>query len=456
MPFAQTSRLSLRTFVYLPLDQAFEVFVRLRRHCICYIGFTTMTIVTKRTQCRLCESLDLERFLTFDRVPFFDEVLTADRVGKEFIYPMDVYFCNRCKSVQTLHDVDIHEYYANYQYVASNSIFIQQYMKLLARETFLRFGIKPGDAVIDIGAADGYMLSCFKALGAKVLGYEAAENLAVLAQHSDIPVLTKLFTAETVKEIPKDFRRVQIVILLHTFDHLTDPGPFLETVKKILDPERGVLILEVHDLQDIVNKCEAALFGHEHATYLHVGSINRLLAQKGFALLDYNFIDKRLMRGSSMLIAVGLEGCNHSQKTPLDLTAFEALDRLSTLRAFSSSVAHAYNNLRSYIIAEKQKSRRLAGYGGWGRGITTLAMAGLDKTYLEFVVDKNPNLHGCFTPATHLEIVPPNDITRTRIDEVIVFNYAYLDEIRDAHSKFIAEGGIIKSVIEIMGSGNDL
>lgn len=415
-----------------------------------------MITVTKRKQCRLCGSLDLERFLGFEKVPFFDEALAADRIGKEFIYPMDVYFCNNCKSVQTLHDVDIHEYYSSYQYVASNSMFIRQYMGILAKECFLRFGIKPGDAVIDIGAADGCMLSCFKDLGAKVLGYEAAENLAMLAKKSDIPVLTKLFTAETVKEIPKDFRQVQIVILLHTFDHLTDPGPFLETVRKILDPERGVLILEVHDLQDIVKKNESALFGHEHATYLHVGSINRLLAKHGFKLLDYNFIDKRLMRGSSMLIAAGLEGCNLSQKTPLNLTVFEALDRLSTLREFNLSVARAYNNLRLYITSEKNKGRRLAGYGGWGRGVTTLAMAGLDKSYLEFVVDKNPNLHGCFTPATHLEIMPASYITRARIDEIIVFNYAYLDEIRNAHSKFIADGGIIKSVIEIMDSRNDL
>jgi SAM-dependent methyltransferase len=409
-----------------------------------------MITVTKRKQCRLCESPDLENFLTFENVPFFDDVVAVDRIGNEFNYPMNLYFCNSCKSVQTLHDVDIHEYYSSYQYVASNSLFIRQYMEMLAKEVCSRFGVKPGDAVIDIGAADGYMLSCFKNLGSRVLGYEAAENLALLARELDVPVLTRLFTAETVKEIPEDFKKVQVIILLHTFDHLTDPGPLLETVKEILDPERGVLILEVHDLQDIVSKRESALFGHEHATYLHIGSINRFLVRKGFKLLDYNFIDRRLMRGSSMLIAAGLEGCNLSQKTPVDLATLEALDRLSTLREFNSSVARAYDNLRSYITSEKDNGRRLAGYGGWGRGVTTLAMAELDKSYLEFIVDKNPKLHGYFTPVTHLEIVSPTYVTRDRIDEIVVFNYAYLDEIRAAHSEFIAEGGIIRSVLEIM------
>jgi SAM-dependent methyltransferase len=419
-------------------------------------GLITMITVINRNQCRLCGSLDLEKFLTLESVPFFDEIIAADRIGKEFIYPMNLYFCNDCKSVQSLHDVDINEYYSSYQYAASNSMFIRRYMETLAKESFKRFEVKPGDAVIDIGAADGYMLSCFRDLGARVLGYEAAENLAGLAKNLDIPVLTKLFTAETIKEIPEDFRRVQVVILLHTFDHLTDPSPFLETVRRILDPQRGVLILEVHDLHDIVNKCEAALFGHEHATYLHVGSINRFLARKGFTLLDYNFVDKRLMRGSSMLIAAGLEGCNLSKKRALDLTAFDVFDRLSTLREFSLSVTRAYNNLRAYVNSERNKGRRLAGYGGWGRGVTTMAMAGLDKSYLEFVVDKNPKLHGCFTPVTHLKIMPPDVITRNRIDEIVVFNYAYLDEIKNAHQEFIAEGGVIKSVLEIMNTRKDL
>ena len=60
-------------------------------------------------------------------------------------------------------------------------------------------------------------------------------------------------------------------MLLHTFDHLFDPAPFLDVVREVLDPVRGVLLLEVHDLQDIYVKRETALFGHEHATYLHYG-----------------------------------------------------------------------------------------------------------------------------------------------------------------------------------------
>lgn len=415
-----------------------------------------MIAIKHRSQCRLCGSTDLENFLTLENVPFFDEVITADRIGKEFIYPMSLYFCNDCRSVQSLHDVDLQEYYSSYQYVASNSMFIRQYMGMLATESFGRFGIKPGDAVIDIGAADGYMLSCFKDLGARVLGYEAAENLAVLAKDLGIPVLTKLFTSETVKEVPAEFKKVQVIVLLHTFDHLADPGSFLDTVKEILDPERGVLILEVHDLQDIVKKCESALFGHEHATYLHVGSMSRLLARNGFTLLDYNFIDRQLMRGSSMLIAAGLEGCKLARKAPFDLKSFEVLDQLTTLQEFSLAVTRAYSNLRSYILAEKNKGRRLAGYGGWGRGVTTLAMAGLNESYLEFVVDKNTNLHGCFTPASHLEIVSPSHVTRDRVDEVIVFNYAYIEEIRDVHRQFIADGGTVQSVIEVMDSGKKL
>jgi hypothetical protein len=83
-------------------------------------------------------------------------------------------------------------------------------------------------------------------------------------------------------------------------------------------------------------------------------------------------------------------------------------------------------------------------------------MAKLNESYLDFVVDKNTSLHGCFTPASHLQIVSPSYVTRDRVDELIVFNYAYIEEIRDAHRQFVEDGGTIKSVLEVMDSGRSL
>jgi hypothetical protein len=406
--------------------------------------------VTQRTQCRLCGSEHPTQFMRFDSVPFFDEVVTQESRGHEFSYPMELYFCTECSSVQSQHDVNLNQYYHSYQYVASHSPFIRKYMQSLADHCQERLGLRSGDSVIEVGAADGYLLSLFKDKGAKTLGFEAAENLCQLALNNGVNVINALFTKESLDLIPKDFKTAQLLVLLHTFDHLYDPAPFLDTVRQVLDPNRGIFLIEVHDLHDIYIKHETALFGHEHATYLHFGSMRRFLKRHGFRIVDFNFLPKEACRGSSMLVAATLEGSELVAAPNLSDFENPKLDNLSAFLEFQASVSRSFVNLRQYVEDGKNTGKRFAGYGGWGRGVTTLAMVGLTTNHLAFVVDGNRNLHGCYTPVTSLPIVGPDSVTIEVVDEVIVFNYAYINEISGTLSEFIKNGGSVVSVIDLL------
>lgn len=388
--------------------------------------------------------------MRFDSVPFFDEVVTQENRGHEFSYPMELYFCTECSSVQTQHDVNLHQYYHSYQYVASHSPFIRKYMHSLADLCQERLGLLPGDRVIEVGAADGYLLSLFKDKGAMTLGFEAAENLCEISSKNGVNVINALFTKESLDLIPTSFKTVQLLVLLHTFDHLYDPAPFLDTVRQVLDQKRGVFLIEVHDLQDIYMKHETALFGHEHATYLHYSSMSRFLKRHGFRIIDFNFLPKEACRGSSMLVAATPEGSELVAAPNLSDFECPILDNLSTFLEFQASVSHSFARLRQYVEDGKNMGKRFAGYGGWGRGVTTLAMAGLTANHLAFVVDGNRNLHGCYTPVTSLPIVGPDSVTIEAVDEVIVFNYAYINEISDTLSEFIKNGGRVVSVIDLL------
>jgi hypothetical protein len=398
----------------------------------------------------LCGSATLTQFLRFEAIPFFDEVVTQQTRGDEFSSPLELYFCADCRSAQTQHDVNLHEYYHTYQYVSSNSPFIRKYMQALVDHCWGRFRMRRGDRVIEVGAADGHLLSLFKEHGASTLGFEAAENLSRLAADKGIPVVNALFTKESLGLVPADFRSTQLLVMLHTFDHIYDPAPFLDTVRRVLDPKRGVLMLEVHDLQDIYLKRETAIFGHEHATYLHFGSMSRLLKRHGLRVVDFNFLPKDMCRGASMLVAATPEGSEIAEASGLASFADPKLDELQTFLVFATSVSRSFANLRRHIEAQRAKGLRCAGYGGWGRGVTTLAMARLDDKLLEFVVDGNPNLHGCYTPVSGLRITGPDSVNRDAVDEVIVFNYGYIKEIRHTLSGFMAKGGTVLSVLDLL------
>jgi hypothetical protein len=407
--------------------------------------------ITFRDACRFCGSKDVRRFLHFDRIPFFDEVIPAERLGREFLAPMDVFFCGECKSVQSQHDVNIGSYYTDYQYVASDSSFIRDFMKRLASEVFTRFEMQSGDCVLEVGSADGYQLACFQDLGAKALGFEPAENLCFLSRQRGVSVTTDLFTACSLHQIPDGFKPAQAFILLHTFDHLLDPVPFLEAVRQVLDPERGVLIIEVHDLQEIIRRRETALFGHEHASFLHLGTMQRLLENHGFVLLAANFVPESMRRGNSMLIAAGLKSCRFKPDSELLTEDYVWLEDWATYQQFETVIYDSFDRLRESVREKVAAGKKIAGYGAWGRGVTTMAMAKLTADDLVFVCDRNPSLHGKFTPGSQIPISPPNRLFSEAPDEVIVFNYGYMEEISQQLAAYTQAGGKLISVLDLLG-----
>ena len=69
---------------------------------------------------------------------------------------------------------------------------------------------------------------------------------------------------------------------------------------------------------------------------------------------------------------------------------------------------------------------------------------------MEFVVDENRKLSGGFTPVTNIPIISPDLLTIDHADTVIVFNYAYMQEIMESNGAFIADGGVFISVQDIL------
>ena len=406
-------------------------------------------MVSLISECRVCKSEELEKFLDFPELPLFDDVVTRERIGKEFTYQMQVFVCGKCFTAQSQHNVDIDSYYGNYQYNASDSNFIKNYMQSLAERIWRDYQFEIGDRVIDIGAADGFQLVCFKKLGATVLGFEPALNLVEIAKKNGVDVEAKLFNANTILELPQSFDTTKCVILLHTFDHLQEPFVILENIMKILDPVNGVLVIEIHDFEEMFVNLETSLFGHEHTIFLNKLSLRNLLRKAGLKVIDYELIPKVARRGTSMVVLAS-PGNSKYKEAHLEISSGNMFFELETYKIFAENVEIAFNNLRSYVKKQNELGIRLVGYGGWGRGITFLAMGGFTDLDFKFICDKNSSLHGNYTPRSHIPIVDPIEIVRQEIDEVIVFNHAYISEILEEQKEFLAKGGTITSVLSIL------
>jgi novobiocin biosynthesis protein NovU/D-mycarose 3-C-methyltransferase len=404
----------------------------------------------RRLTCRICASSLLRTLLEFENVPSFDEVVPAAHAGTEFLGPVTVGVCEVCGVAQSLDDLDGAAYYGEYEYSASASPQMRSYMNSLADQCWYESGADEGDLAVDVGAADGFLLECFAGLGATAVGYEPAGNLAAAGRERGINMIEGLFDEAAAMRLLEMERPVRALTTLHTLDHMQDPVGFLRLCRSVLRPHQGMLVIEVHDLDQIRDKNEVALFGHEHLTFFSPDSLRRVLRNCGFRPLEMELVPSRLLRGSSMLIAsVPVEGDLISWTDMPDHR--EQVDSdLFFLDSFSRGVESRLDRLRTYVRSQRSVGRRLAGYGGWGRSVTALAMAGLGPADFECVFDQNTALHGCVTPGTHIPIKGPEEALLLDIDEIVVFNYAYLDEIKAGLSQFIGQGGTVVPVTEIM------
>ncbi len=410
--------------------------------------------VHARSRCRLCGSDDVAEFLSLGDAPFTDDFVAPSSAGREFTAPLSVWVCRACWTAQTQHDVEVGEYYRDYNYSVAASPFAQTFMRRLAQETMARYGLGPGATVLEIGSGDGAQLAHFQALGAHVLGFEPSADLCAASRARGVPVNQRLFDARTAAEIGNDMLPADAIVLTYTFDHLPDPLPFLEAVRGVLHPERGVLVIEVHDLERIMQRRETCLFEHEHSVYLTRRSFRRLLERAGFELLTTELLPDHERRGNSLLVVAAVEGHRHAADAPEDGPA--NLERWETYAGFAEEVRRSHDALRRYIRDARAAGRRIAGYGAGGRGVMTLAGAGLGPGDVAYLCDRSPHAHGLLAPGSHVPICGPDRLAQDPVDELIVFSYGYLDEIREQLASELAASPRLTSVLDLLSPGSPM
>src|SRR5690606_34793146 len=201
------------------------------------------------------------------------------------------------------------------------------------------------------------------------------------------------------------------------------------------------------DLAKIVERREICLFEHEHSIYLTALTLNRLLERCGFELVSDTLLPDAARRGNSLLVAAAPRGHTHRNADYRPRPGDAALEEWETYQRFGNEVWQGIERLRGHLAAQRAAGRRVAGYGAGGRGVWAMAMAGLTRAEIAYLADQNPSFHGLFTPATHIPVVSPEHIRSEPVDELVVFSYAYLEEIR---ARVGSWAGKYTSILELM------
>ncbi len=404
--------------------------------------------VSQIQACRNCRSTHLQPYLTLPPMPLTDAFRKVDEKGGDFLYPIKIFLCEDCGLSQILHNVSVGKYYEDYRYTSAGSKFFQAFMRSLAAEVWRRWDLSPGDSVIEIGSGDGAQLQCFQELGARVLGFEPSAVLTEVSRQAGVPALKQLYTPGSEKDVPADMMPARVVLLTYTFDHLPDPTAFARTVLPVLDRDRGLLVIEVHDLQKILDRREFCLFEHEHSVYPTSATLQAMLDRSGFTLIEVGLLPEAERRANSLLVVATPKGSQFSVQAlpPLDKGPYSTLD---SCRHFGQEIETSIAKLRAYVADRRGKGLRVAGYGAGGRGVMTLA-AMAQPGEIAYVCDQNPSFHGYLTPGAHVPVVAPAKLIEDSVDEIVVFSFGYFQEIWDSLAEFRSIGGRVISLLDLL------
>jgi SAM-dependent methyltransferase len=373
-------------------------------------------------KCQLCGHEHPIKFLDLGRQPLANKYPTQDQFAAEDFFPLEVFFCERCKNVQIGTMVSRERMFEDYYYLSSVNLGLVRHFENLANT------LAGAKFVVDVGSNDGILLKPLKALGVKAIGIEPSINVSKIANDAKLTTICSFFTDDAAAAVERDYGKPDVIVASSVFTHLDDPHKFIDTVLKLLSDD-GRFVIEVEYIGNIVRTVQFERFYLDRIFYYSLTSLKHLFARHGMAITDVVHIEPH---GGSLQVTVQRQSANvtPNERVAAQLREEERLLTADNLASFRHNVETQVAAFRDVLTEHKRAGRKVAGYGAPARVSTICNYGKIGPDLIPFTVDDSPLKQNKLTPGTHIPIVGRDHLEAHRPDILVVFAYEYLDDIR--------------------------
>ena len=387
-----------------------------------------------RSSCRLCGSPQLETVLQLQATPPANEFVTLARAAEvQPEYPLYLSRCGDCGHVQLPVVVSPDILFSNYVYVSGTSPSFVRHFSDYAADMVARFGLKPGDLVVDIGSNDGTLLGFFKSAGMRVQGVDPAKKIAEQANASGIETICAFFDRGTAVKILSEHGPAALVLANNVFAHADDLQEIAHGVRDILDPLRGRFVFEVQYLVDLVQKTLFDMVYHEHLSYHALQPLLPFFGALGMSVIDASRV---ATHGGSIRVVVqsgrGLESSVQMQ----DLLLLES--RALSGDPFGDMTHRIQRAGQQVRDALHGVSGKIVGYGAPAKLTTLMYQFGIQPGQIAYVVDDSPWKQGLLTPGKHIAVESPERLLEPDNMPacIVIFAWNFAEQIIKKYPQF--------------------
>ncbi len=400
-----------------------------------------------RLKCAFCGSQKLSEVIDFGEVALAGGFLKKEEIAHEKKYPLTIVFCENCFAVQVRDHIDPSILFKTDFYFSSAIKTLRDHFSNYAAEVVDRFLPEPKGAVtVEFGSNDGVLLRPLAEHGVgTVIGVDPAENIVDSINNDQLVLVNDFFNVSVAESIVKKYGGVDIVMANNVFAHITDINGTTEAVQKVLKDD-GVFVFEVHYLGKIIEEMQYDFIYHEHIYYYSLLALENHLARHGMIIFDIKQIP---IHGGSFRYYAAKKGSRHAQNISVSVKALHnkekelGYDKPETYREFASKVKEKKNELMKIVSDIKKQGLSIVGYGASGRANTIIQYCGINNDHLDFIIDDAPAKKGMYTPGSHLEIRDNTALKENKPDYILLFAWAFYEEIIKKCKDYIDEGGKI-------------
>lgn len=400
----------------------------------------------RRNDCRFCQGENLAQIMDFGNMPLAGGFLGEKDLTNEKLYPLDLSFCKDCHLVQVSNVVPAEVlFHDNYFFYSSAIGTLVEHFKKMAEELNERF-LKNTEhpKAIELGCNDGVLLKPLAALGVDALGVDPATNVVNSITSKDFRVINDYFSEKLAEKIETELGRFDLFLTSYSFAHIDDMVDILKGVKKVLKDD-GVLVFEVYYLGTLVEEMQYDMIYHEHMSYYSLSALKYFLKRFDMEIFDVKYTPG-VRSGAVRFYARNIGGRSEPiSQAVRDMEAYEekmGFHKVDTFDCYAGNVGKTREQLMTLLDQLKEKGKTVIGYGASGRGTMIMNYCGIDRKYVDYVIDDAPAKQGFFTPGTHVPIKSwDKAMAGDMPDYVILFAWAFTDEVLKKRKDYLESGG---------------